>query len=314
MARKSPLDGKLVTLFGGSGFVGQHVAQGLLERGARVRIAARHPETAFKLKPLANLGQLQFVRCNVLDQSSVAAAVNAADAVINCVGAFANQTALMGRAPGTIAEAAAAAGAKALVHISAVAADAESPAEYGRAKAMGEARVLAAFPRATVLRPSLVFGEDDAFINMFAGLIQVMPVLPVFGPDAKLQPVFVDDVAEAVVTGLEDPGTHGGKTYELGGPEVLTMLEINQRIAAAQQRKRSFVPVPDTLSALFAALPLTPMSSDQWLMLKAGDVVREGAAGLTRLGITPKPLGLFLDRWMVRYREHGRFGVKRTAG
>ncbi|MCB2067296.1 MAG: complex I NDUFA9 subunit family protein [Erythrobacter sp.] len=314
MARKSPLHGKLVTLIGGNGFIGKYVAQALLERGARVRIAARHPETAYKLKPLANLGQLQFARCDVLDPASVGAAVAGADAVVNCAGSFAgDQRRLMGEAPGVVARAASAAGAGAYVELGSIGADPDSPALFGRAKALGEANVLAAFPTATVLRPSVVFGEDDRFITMFAGVIQAFPVLPVFGPEAKLQLVCVDDVAEAVAVALEDPATHGGKTYELGGPEVLTMLDIHQRIADAQHRSRTFVPVPDALTAVFAALPLTPMTSDQWLMLKAGSVVGQGMPGLDKLGIAAKPLGLFLDRWMVRYREHGRFGAKRPA-
>jgi uncharacterized protein YbjT (DUF2867 family) len=142
---------------------------------------------------------------------------------------------------------------------------------------------------------------------MFAGLIAMLPVLPVFGPDARLQPVFVDDVAEAIATALADPAKYGGKTYELGGPEVLTMMELNRRIAAAQERKRSFIAVPDAVSGVFAALPGTPMSSDQWALLKGGNVVAPGALGFDRLGIAPRPLGLFLDKWLVRYRKHGRF-------
>ena len=144
---------------------------------------------------------------------------------------------------------------------------------------------------------------------MFGQLISMAPALPVFGPEAKLQLVFVDDVAEAIVRAAEDPRQHGGKTFELGGPEVLTMLEINQRIAAAQGRSPLFIPMPDTASAIFAALPLTPISSDQWTLLKAGSVASPDMPGFKQLGIEPKPLGLFLDKWMVRFRKHGRFGA-----
>jgi NADH dehydrogenase len=158
-----------------------------------------------------------------------------------------------------------------------------------------------------VLRPSVAFGKDDSFVNLFAGLIASLPALPVFGPEAKMQPVFVDDVAEAVANALADPAAHGGKTYELAGPEQLTMLEIHQRIAEAQRRNRGFIPMPDFASAAFAALPLTPMSRDQWTMLKSGNVASGDLPGLDRLGIEAKPLGLFLDDWMVRYRKHGRF-------
>ena len=308
MPATSPLANTLVTVFGGSGFLGKHVAQALLERGARLRIASRHPEKAYTLKPLANLGQLQFARCNILKQESVAACLAGSDAVVNLVGAFAgDQIALMGKAPGTIARLAAEAEVRAFVQISAIGADAEGQTDYALGKAMGEARVLEAFPRATVLRPSVVFGKDDSFINMFAGLIETLPALPVFGPDSRMQPVFVGDVAEAVAAALADPSAHGGKTYELAGPEVLSMMEIHRRIATAQRRNRSFIPMPDFASATFAALPLTPMSRDQWTMLKEGNVASGQLPGLEKFGIEPKPLGLFLDDWMVRYRKHGRF-------
>ena len=148
---------------------------------------------------------------------------------------------------------------------------------------------------------------------MFAGLIRTFPILPVFGPEAKLQPVFVDDLAEAIARALEDPGSFGGKTFELGGPETVTMLELNRRIAAAQRRSRSFLPVPDSISSVFASLPGTPMSSDQWSLLKAGNTVSGELPGFEKLGIKPRPLDLFLDRWMVRYRKHGRFNGRIRA-
>ena len=310
MAKSDPLNGKLVVITGGSGFLGNYVAQALLERGARLRIASRHPEQAFSLKPLANLGQIQFARCDILNERSVGAVVNGADAVVNMAGSFdGDLIELMGRSAGRLASAAKAAGATSFVQVSAIGADAESTAEYSQAKALGEQLVLEAFPSATILRPSIIFGKDDNFLNMFAGLIQFMPVLPVFAPEAKLQLVYVDDVAEAVAETLANPGKHGGKTYELGGPEQLSMMEINQRISAAQGRERTFVPMPDMVSGIFAALPLTPMGSDQWTLLKQGNVVADKASGFKQLGIEPKPLGLFLDRWMVKYRKHGRFAV-----
>ena len=310
MAKSGALNGRLVVLMGGSGFIGNYVAQALLERGARVRIASRNPEKAFKLKPLANLGQMQFARCDASDRQSVERCLVGADAVINLVGAFGgNLRRLMGEAPGWMAEAATKEGASAFVHVSAIAAQVEDDTEieYAAAKKLGEERVLAAFPKATILRPSILFGKDDNFINMFAGLISALPVLPVFAPEAKLQPVYVDDVAEAAVRALEDPATFGGKTYELGGPEQMSMMQINEAIAAAQQRKRTFLAMPDALSATFAALPGTPMGSDQWKLLKQGNVVSGEFPGFAKLGIEPKPLGLFLDKWMVRYRKHGRF-------
>jgi NADH dehydrogenase len=310
MPTSSPLSGQLVTIFGGSGYIGNYVAQSLLERGARLRLASRNPQKGFPLKPLANLGQLQFMPCDITRESHVEAALEGASHVVNLVGAFDGKLdALMGEAPGTIGRIAAANGVRALVHMSAIGADAASSVAYARAKALGEQRVLAAFPKATILRPSIVFGKDDNFLNLFGGMIEMLPVLPVFGPDAKLQLVYVDDVAEAVAVALEHPERHGGHIYELGGPEQLTMMEIHRRIAEAQGRKRRFIAMPDGLSAAFAALPGTPMSRDQWALLKSGNVVEEGARALADLGIEAKPLGLFLDKWMLRYRKHGRFGA-----
>ncbi|WP_086738361.1 complex I NDUFA9 subunit family protein [Erythrobacter colymbi] len=306
----SPLAGQLVTIFGGTGYIGNYVAQALLSRGARIRLASRAPGKAQSLKPLANLGQLQLTPCDITNEAHVAAALEGASHVVNLVGAFTGDLGkLMGEAPGTIARLAAERGVASLVHVSAIGADASSPTAYARGKAQGEAAVLAAFPKATILRPSIVFGKDDNFINLFAGMIELLPVLPVFGPEAKLQLVYADDVAEAVAVALEHPQAHGGKTFELGGPEQLSMMEIHERIAAAQGRKRTFLAVPDGISAAFAAMPLTPMSRDQWTLLKPGSTVAPGALGLADLGIEAKPLGLFLDKWMLRYRKHGRFGA-----
>lgn len=311
MAQTHPLNGKLVAVIGGSGFLGDHVAQALLSRGARVRVASRNPQKAWKLKPLAQLGQLQFARCDATRPAGVAAAVAGADAVVNLVGTFSGDLmrAIAGSAR-NVAEAAAANGCNALVHISAIGADANSTAGYAQAKAESERAVLTAFPNATVLRPSILFGEDDQFVQMFAGLIATMPVLPVFAPNAPVQPLFVDDAADAIVTALSDPASHGGKTYEIAGPEPISMRALNERIAAAQNRKRLFIDVPDGASAFFAMLPGTPMNTDQWTLLKAGNVASGKYPGIKELGITPRPLGLFLDRWMVRFRKHGRFNEK----
>lgn len=311
MASTKTLDGKLVVLMGGSGFLGTQIAQTLLNRGARLRIAARNPERSFKLKPLANLGQIQFVRCDTANRASVERAVAGADAVVNCVGSFAgNLMRLMGHAPGWMAEAAQAGGAQAFVHISAIVPEDHAGNRYAEAKRCGEERVLAAFPNATILRPSLLFGQGGGVTELFAPLIRRLPVLPVFGAEAQVQPAYVADVAEAAALALAEPGKFGGETFELAGPEVLTMLDLHHRIAAGQRRKPALLPMPDEISALFAALPGTPMNADQWGLLKAGNVAAPGASGFTALGIDPKPLDLFLDDWMVPYRKHGRFAER----
>ncbi len=310
MFSTSKLSDAVVTVFGGGGFIGNYVAQELLRRGARVRIASRNPDKAFALKPLADLGQLQFARCDITKDESVAAVLEGATHVVNLVGAFdGNLIALMGEAPGRMARIAKNSGAQAFVHLSAIGADADSQVDYAKAKALGEERVREGFPEATILRPSIVFGKDDDFLNMFAGLIETLPFLPVFGPEAQLQLVYVDDVAEAVMVALTKPEQHGGHLYELGGPEKLTMMEINQRIAAAQGRKRRFIAMPDGLSSAFAAMPGTPMSKDQWALLQPGSTVSGEHRTFADLGIDPRPLGLFLDKWMTRYRKFGRFGL-----
>ncbi len=311
MASTKTLNGKLVALMGGSGFLGGHIAQALLARGARLRIASRNPEKSFKLRPLANLGQIQFVRCDAANRASVERAVAGADAVVNCVGSFSgNLLRLMGHAPGWMAEAAREAGAQSFVHVSAIVPEDHAGNRYAEAKRCGEERVLAAFPNATILRPSLLFGQGGGVVDLFAPLIRRFPMLPVFGAEAKVQPAYVGDVAEAAALAVAEPGKFGGKTFELAGPEVLTMLDLHRRIAAGQRRKPAFLPMPDEIAALFAALPGTPMNSDQWGLLKAGNVASAGAGGFKALGIDPKPLGLFLDDWMVPYRKHGRFAER----
>ncbi|MCK9541619.1 MAG: complex I NDUFA9 subunit family protein [Novosphingobium sp.] len=308
------LEGRIVTVLGGGGFLGRHLAQELLGRGARLRIASRNPKRAFFLKPLGNLGQVQFVACDVTQPETLARALAGSDAVVNLVGAFTGDLdAIQGQGAGRIAEAARVAGARAMVHVSALGADAGSDVAYARTKAEGEQAVLAAFPAATILRPSILFGPDDNFINMLARAIATFPILPVFGPEAKLQPVFVDDVAEAIANALSTPAAHGGGIYAVAGPDVMTMLDLNERIAAAQDRKRLFAPLPDGVAGAIATLtgwaPGAPITRDQWKLLRAGSVAESGTDGLKALGVSPRPLSLFLDRWMVTYRKHGRFHV-----
>lgn len=312
MARNS-LSGKLVAVIGGSGFIGRHLAQELLARGARLRVISRNVERANTVKPLGNLGQVQLLRGDVRKGGDLAALLAGADAVVNLAGTFAGDLdAVMGSGAGAVAQAAHSAGARAMVHVSAIGADAGGETAYARAKAAGEAAVLAAFPAATVLRPSVLFGPDDTFINRFAGLIARFPVMPVFAPQAELQPVYVDDVALAIANALADPDTHGGKTYEIAGPQRVTMGGLNRMIAKAAHRAPRFLDLPDSVSGLFVALtgwlPGAPITGQQWKLLKAGNAASGNLPGLKELGVEARPLGLFLDRWMVRFRRHGRFG------
>ena len=301
------MQGKLVTVFGGGGFLGRYVAQALLARGARVRVAQRNISTANTVKTLGNLGQVQLIPADVRKPASVARAVAGVDYVVNLVGSFANMDAVQNIGAGNIAKAATAAGVKALVHVSAIGADANSAADYGQSKAAGEAAVRAAFPSATILRPSIMFGREDQFVNRFAGLIRMLPVVPVIGASTKFQPVFVGDVAKAVAAAL---GRAGGETLELGGPDIMSMMDLNRWIAKAIGQDPAFVEVPDFAAELLAKttgwLPGAPITSDQFKMLGNDNVVT-GTDGLAALGIIPTPLDAVAHDWLNIYRKHGRF-------
>ncbi|AQA00776.1 complex I NDUFA9 subunit family protein [Sphingopyxis sp. QXT-31] len=303
------LDGQLITVFGGGGFIGRYVVQRLLARGARVRVAEREPRKALFLKPLGGLGQTQFVAADVRDAANVARALQGSDAVINLVGSFDDMAAVQADGAGHVAAAAAAAGVSALVHISAIGADSASESKYGRSKGDGEAAVRTAFPQAAIARPSIVFGREDQFINRFAGMIRMAPVVPVIAPAAKFQPVYVGDVADAVLAALGDAAA--GRIFELGGPQVLTMLELQRWIADATGRSPLFVEIPDVVgSALASGLgwaPGAPITKDQWLMLQRDNIVAPDAASLADLGIVPTSLAAVADGWLVQYRRHGRF-------
>lgn len=294
----------LVVVTGGGGFVGRHLAHALLRAGARLRIASRHPEKAWAIRTGAEPGQVEFGRADLRDGAGVARALSGADAVVNLVGLFSGPLdAVQGRGVESLARAAGQAGARAFVHVSAIGADAASRVPYANSKAAGEEAALRGFPGATILRPSVIFGPDDNFLNMFArmmrmvGALPVPAIMPVFVPDGLLQPVLVDDVARAIVAALSDPARHGGQTYELGGPEVIPMLELNRRIADALGQKIRLLSMPDAAARIFAALPGTPISGDQIALLKAGSVVGDGARTFADMGIAPRPLGLCLERW-----------------
>jgi len=301
---------RLITLFGGGGFVGRYVAQALFKAGARVRIAERDPRRAFFLKPLCGLGQIQFFRAEIGDRGAVAAAVHGADAVVNLVGVLGGDLeAIHIDGARNIAEAAAAAAVPALVHVSAIGADPESESAYGRSKSEGEAAVRTAFPRATIVRPSIVYGPEDDFINRIARMAQLLPALPVIRGGWRLQPVFAADLGKAIARAALDPAPFAGATFELGGPQVLTMAELNRWICRATGRNRAIVEIPDSLGRMMARLtgwlPGAPISWDQWLMM-ARDNVASGP-GFEAFGIRPAPLAAVAEDWLTLYRRHGRF-------
>ena len=302
---------RLVTLIGGGGFVGRYVAQDLLKAGARVRIAQRDPKAAFYLKTQGGLGQTQFAAVDVTKPESIARAVHGSDAVVNLVGILSGDFhRVQTEGAGNVAKAAAAAGVAALVHVSAIGADTESPSAYGRSKGEGEAAVRAEFPTATILRPSIVFGREDQFVNRFAGMISAVPVVPVLRAKAKFQPVYVGDVAKAVTQALAEPERFGSTTYELGGPDVLTMGALIRWIAEAIGRDPTIIELPDVAGAALSNLgflPGAPITRDQWKMLQSDNVVT-GANGLDIFGIAATPLDSVAPGWLVRYRREGRFG------
>jgi len=310
----------LVTVFGGSGFLGRHVVRALCKRDYRIRIAVRRPELAGHLQPIGKVGQIHAVQTNLRHPASVAAAMRGASIAINLVGVLAEsgaQTfdAVQARGAETVAKAAAAVGAR-MVHVSAIGADASSPSRYARAKAAGEKAVLSAVPSATIMRPSVVFGPEDQFTNRFAALARMSPMLPLIGGGkTRMQPVFVGDVATAVADAV-DGKARPGATYELGGPEVLTMREIMETIMRITGRDRTLVSLPFGLAKLqalflqFAPGPLK-LTPDQVALLRSDNVVSDAAnaAGLTLegLGITPDSMQAVAPQYLWRFRASGQF-------
>jgi uncharacterized protein YbjT (DUF2867 family) len=313
----------LVTVFGGSGFLGRNVVRALCKRDYRIRVAVRRPELAGHLQPLGKVGQIHAVQANLRYPASVEAAMRDSHVAINLVGILAEsgaQTfdAVQGAGAGTVAQKAAAVGAR-MVHVSAIGADANSPSRYARAKAAGEKAVLSALPSATILRPSVVFGPEDQFTNRFAALARMSPALPLIGGGlTRLQPVYVGDVATAVADAV-DGKAKAGATYELGGPEVLTMRQVMEIILATIERRRMLVSLPFGLAkfqAMFlqfapGALKLTP---DQVELLRSDNVVSDAAkaAGLTLegLGIAGDSLEAVAPQYLWRFRATGQFAHK----
>lgn len=314
---------ELITVFGGSGFIGRHVIRRLAKRGARVRAAVRQPNLAGYLKPMGDVGQIEPVQVNVRYESSIAHALRGTDAVINLVGILYESgpqkfAAVQAQGAGAIARAAKAAGVRKLVHVSAIGADADSPSAYTRSKAAGEAAVREHFPDATILRPSVVFGPEDDFFNRFAALARLLPALPLIGGGhTRLQPVYVGDVADAIMRVLDDPGT-AGKLYELGGPHIYTMKQIMELVLAETGRQRLLLPLPffaaKVLAAALQILPRPLLTVDQVHQLGHDNVVSAGALNLRDLGIAhPASVELIIPTYLHRYRRTGQFEVGKAT-
>jgi NADH dehydrogenase len=314
----------LVTVFGGSGFLGRHVVRALARLGYRIRVAVRRPELAGHLQPLGRVGQIHAVQANVRYPASVEAAARDADAVVNLVGILFERgrqkfDIVQGRGAEAVARAAAGIDAR-LVHVSAIGADPDAPSLYARSKAMGERLVLAAAPEAVILRPSILFGPEDEFFNRFASIARISPALPLIGGGHTLfQPVFAGDVAGAVVAALE--GRAGqGQVYELGGPEVKSFKALMQLMLAAIERERLLLPVPFALARLPASLlqllPKPLLTPDQVELLRRDNIVSEAAKREGRtieaLGIDPVAMAAIVPSYLQRFRKTGQYGRQRT--
>ena len=309
----------LVTVFGGSGFLGRHVVRALARAGYRVRPAVRRPDLAGHLQPLGRVGQIHAVQANLRYPASVEAAVRDDDVVINLVGVLFERgkqgfEAVQAEGAANVARASAAAGAR-LIHVSALGADPQSPALYGRTKAAGEVAVLANVPDATIFRPSILFGPEDDFFNRFAALARISPFLPLIGGgETRFQPVFVGDVAQAIL-GATNGGAKGGRIYELGGPEVKTFKALMEYVLAVTERKRLLVPLPFGLAKLMARflqlMPTPLLTTDQVELLRVDNVVSDAAIAegrtLAALDIAPSALESIVPSYLWRFRKAGQF-------
>ncbi|MDO9223850.1 MAG: complex I NDUFA9 subunit family protein [Caulobacter sp.] len=312
----------LVTVFGGTGFVGRQVVRSLAKQGWRVRVAARNVGRGYRLRMLGDVGQIEVVQANLRNPASVGRALDGAEACVNLVGILYESgrqgfQSLHAMGAKTIAEAAAARGITRLVQMSAIGADEASPSNYARTKAMGEAAVRAAVPTAVIVRPSVVFGPEDDFFNRFATLANFSPALPLPGGGAtRFQPVYVGDVAAAVAKAVTDPDC-AGRTYELGGPGVFTFRELMEFVLRETGKARFLAPLPWPVASLFgrvAALTAIvgiapPLTADQVQSLRSDNVVAEGAAGLAELGVTPRSVEAIAPSYLYRYRKGGQYAA-----
>ena len=303
-----------VTVFGGGGFIGRYVCEALFKRGVRVRIASRDPRNAYFIQPLAQVGQFGFEKADLTNLESVRHALRGASAAINLCGVFGRRMqAVHVDGARNFAEAAREAGIKSLVHVSAIGADPQSPSDYGRTKGEGEAAVRKVFPSATIIRPSLVFGPEDDLTNRFAGLAR-LPFLPVIAAQRNFQPVYVRDLGKAIAMAALQPQEFGGKTYEIGGPQVMSMVELHQAILEITQQKPEIVHVPDVFASLmsrFGWLPGAPFTRDQWMMLQRDNVPSGELPGLEAFSIAPTPLAAVAYEWLGRFNRGGKFAGRR---
>jgi NADH dehydrogenase len=304
----------LVTVFGGGGFIGRHIVQRLAAAGHSIRIAGRDTERAARLCTMGGVGQITPVAASITDEASSARAVAGADIVINLVGILFESRAgdfqrIQAEGAARVARLAAAAGAKQFLHLSAIGADAASPSLYAQTKAAGEAAVLAAFPDAIILRPSVVFGPDDQFFNRFAGLAALLPFMPVVAGETRFQPVYVGDVADAAMAALRDPAA-SGKVFELGGPRVMSMRQVLRYILDVTGRRRPMIALPDGLVRLQARLgellPTPPLTRDQLILLGKDNVVSPNAMGFQALGIESKAVEAIVPGYLARFRVGGQ--------
>ena len=312
--------GKVVTVFGGAGFIGRYLVQRLAKAGWMIRVAARRPEEALFLKPLGDVGQIVPIAANIRNELSIRRAIEGVEAVINLVGILSERgrqsfAAVHRDGAERIARNAAQLGAARLLHMSALGADPNSPSSYARSKAEGEAAVRAAFPAATIFRPSIVFGPEDQFFNRFARMARMLPALPLIGGGrTRFQPIYVGDVADALMNALKDPGA-SGRIYELGGPEVYSFRELLQILLAEIGRKRRLVPIPFALAsvqgAVLSLLPNPPLTRDQVQLLKRDNIVTGALPGLADLGIRPVALEAIIPTYLHQYRRGGWYSSAR---
>lgn len=316
---------RLVTVFGGSGFVGRYLVRALARGGWRVRVAVRRPDLVGYVKPMGGVGQVHPIQANVRDEASVRAAVAHADAVVNLVGILSERgrqtfDAVHRDAAGRVAQAARQAGATQFVHMSALGADPQSPSLYARSKAAGEAAVREAFPEAVVVRPSIVFGPEDRFFNRFAGMAKISPVVPMVGADTRFQPVFVGDVGTFMARAV-DSVVPPGRAYELGGPDVRTFRELMRFVLDVTGRRRLLVALPFGLARvqaqLLSILPNPPLTTDQVELLRTDNVVSEDVAAegrtLAAAHLVPRSMAAIVPTYLWTYRRGGQFAEPGTV-